>query len=609
MGDDLSFAGEGIKIGIVDTGIDPTHPFFDPAGYTMPAGFPKGQVEFTSAKVIAARAFPPPSPKYEPAGRAVDPAGVDHGTHVAGIAAGNHISVPSVSRSALSGIAPKAYLGNYKVLTVPYESGSGVNGNSPEIAAGIEAAVRDGMDVLNISIGQVEIEPTRDVVLKAIDAAVGAGVVVAVAAGNSYSQFGDGSVGAIGNAPRAITAAAVSSSRGGPADVITSFSSGGPTPLSLRLKPDVAAPGGSVLSSVPAREGLWDVYSGTSMASPHVAGAAALLKQRHPGWTVAQVKSALMLTGDPTRSDGSGAEAPTIREGGGRINLVKADQPLMFAAPGSLSFGPVRPSSRKSLAVQLTDAGGGAGSWAVSVVRQQAAGGVAVTAPASVAVPGRLNVTAAAAAAARQGSYTGFVVLTRGETVRRIAFWVDADAPTLGRQKVTGLRRAGVYRGDTRGRPSLVPEYRYPNELSSLAGPEQVFRLRLTRTVANFGVVLLGSTRVQARIVVGGDENHLVGFTALPLNINPYQATYGEPVAAAGAVMPRRGAYDIVFDSPTRAGAGAFRFRLWIDDTSRRPRACSRRQSRRAVASSSPSPTPAQGSTRRRSWPRSTAAP
>jgi hypothetical protein len=129
------------------------------------------------------------------------------------------------------------------------------------------------------------------------------------------------------------------------------------------------------------------------------------------------------------------------------------------------------------------------------------------------------------------------------------------------------LGRAGFYSGNTRGRPSLVPAYRYPTQLSSLGGPEQVFRLRLTRTVANFGVVLLGATRVQARIVVRADENHLVGFTALPLNINPYQATYGEPVAAAGAVMPARGVYDVVFDSPSRAGAGPFRFRLWIDDT------------------------------------------
>ncbi len=58
----LENAGEGIKIGIIDEGIDQTHPFFDPRGYTMPAGFPKGQTRYTTAKVIVARAFPPPRP-------------------------------------------------------------------------------------------------------------------------------------------------------------------------------------------------------------------------------------------------------------------------------------------------------------------------------------------------------------------------------------------------------------------------------------------------------------------------------------------------------------------------------------------------------------------
>src|SRR5947209_2448250 len=73
----------------------------------------------------------------------------------------------------------------------------------------------------------------------------------------------------------------------------------GPTPVWLRRQPDVAAPGVSIFSSEPARRGTWGYLDGTSMATPHVAGAAALLLQRHPSWTVAQVKSALVLTGDP----------------------------------------------------------------------------------------------------------------------------------------------------------------------------------------------------------------------------------------------------------------------------------------------------------------------
>src|SRR5439155_12844266 len=144
------------------------------------------------------------------------------------------------------------------------------------------------------------------------------------------------------SAPKAITAAAA-----GKTGVIAPFSSGGPTPYSLRLKPDVSAPGVSILSSVPRRLGLWDYFDGTSMAAPHVAGAAALLRQRHPGWTVAQVKSALMLTGNPVAA-GTHEAAPT-REGGGMIWLPRADQPLVFASPSSLSFGLLRRGHKAGL--------------------------------------------------------------------------------------------------------------------------------------------------------------------------------------------------------------------------------------------------------------------
>ena len=68
------------------------------------------------------------------------------------------------------------------------------------------------------------------------------------------------------------------------------------------MKPDVSAPGVNILSSVPSRTGTR--FSGTSMASPHVAGGAALLMQRHPTWTPAQIKSALVSTGDPVWTDG-----------------------------------------------------------------------------------------------------------------------------------------------------------------------------------------------------------------------------------------------------------------------------------------------------------------
>ena len=162
------------------------------------------------------------------------------------------------------------------MLTVP-TANFGLNGNAPEIAAGIEAAVRDGMDVINLSLGEPEIEPSRDLVVAAIDAAADAGVVPVIAAGNDFDDFGYGSVCSPGSAAKAITAAAVTKQL-----AIASFSSGGPTPVSLAMKPDVSAPGVDITSSVPPHAGTWASFSGTSMATPHVAGAAALLLQRHP---------------------------------------------------------------------------------------------------------------------------------------------------------------------------------------------------------------------------------------------------------------------------------------------------------------------------------------
>ena len=181
----------------------------------------------------------------------------------------------------LSGVAPHAYIGNYRVLTIP-TSDFGLDGNSPEIVAGIEQAVRDGMNVINLSLGEPEMTPSRDIVVQAIDAAAKAGVVPVIAAGNDFDVLGPGSIDSPGSAPMAITAAAAT--KGG---VIAEFSSGGPAPISLGLKPDVSAPGVGILSSVPRRDGLWQYFDGTSMAAPHVAGAAALLLERHPTWTVA----------------------------------------------------------------------------------------------------------------------------------------------------------------------------------------------------------------------------------------------------------------------------------------------------------------------------------
>ena len=127
----------------------------------------------------------------------------------------------------------------------------------------------------------------------------------------------------------------------GRSGIVTSFSSGGPTAFGHLLKPDVAAPGGQILSAtLPQAGGPFAVFDGTSMAAPHVAGAAALLRQRHPGWTPRQVKSALVQTAGAAWADTARTkEAPVTLEGGGLVDLTRADRPLVFAEPSSLSYG------------------------------------------------------------------------------------------------------------------------------------------------------------------------------------------------------------------------------------------------------------------------------
>jgi subtilisin family serine protease len=484
----LATAGQGIRIGIIDDGIDRSHPFFSPAGFAMPRGFPKGSAAYTDAKVIVARAFPPPGLKYRYATLPFDPVESEHGTHVAGIAAGdNGTTAPGPGGRAVqvSGIAPRAYLGNYRVLTIPTAQ-FGLDGNSPEIVAGIEAAVRDGMNVINLSLGEPEITQSRDIVVQAINGAARAGVVPVIAAGNDFDVLGYGSIDSPGSAPNAITVAAATKT-----GTIAGFSSGGPTPYSLRFKPDVSAPGVSILSSVPVHLGSWRFFDGTSMASPHVAGAAALLKQRHPTWTVAQIKSALVLTGNPVHA--RGGEAPPTREGGGMIWLPRADQPLVFASPTSFSLGYVRRGRSVQRRVALTDAGGGAGPWSVSLKRMVSGRGVIVSAPASVSVPGTLSLRGTASGGAAAGDSTGFVLLTRAGETRRIPYWLHVSARALARERHIRLRRPGTYGGDTRRGRSLVSSYRFPSGSSSLGlrahlfGPEQVFRFVVRGRVANAG--------------------------------------------------------------------------------------------------------------------------
>jgi minor extracellular serine protease Vpr len=210
-----SVAGAGIKIGDIDSGIDETHPFFDPAGFSYPPGFPKCDAadsnshhqdqdcKYVSPKVIVAKVFYNKADQQGLDAQAVE----GHGTHTAGIAAGvtgKTAVVNGVSIDDMSGIAPGAWLGNYNVFP-DHVNESRHGARSEDILNAVDAAIEDGMDVLNLSLGG-SYHGNNDLLANGLDNAVDAGVVVAVAAGNSGP--GAGTLESPGRARKVITVGA-----------------------------------------------------------------------------------------------------------------------------------------------------------------------------------------------------------------------------------------------------------------------------------------------------------------------------------------------------------------------------------------------------------------
>jgi hypothetical protein len=226
--------------------------------------------------------------------------------------------------------------------------------------------------------------------------------------------------------------------------------------------------------------------------------------------------------------------------------------------------------------IGLDDAGGGAGTWSVSLaVRDTPGRAVRVTLPASVTVPGELTVSTSVGRGSAPGDLDAYIELRRGQDVRRVPVWGRVTAAALARHKTVLMRAPGVYRDTTAHQGSFVTRYRYPETPSgfgvttTLRGPERVFRIHLTKRVANFGVVVTQLGRgsdVEPRVVAGLDENRLTGYAGLPINYNPYTDQFQRSVLAAGALSPLPGDYAVVFDSGSRAGAGSFTFRYWVND-------------------------------------------
>ncbi|MEJ7802688.1 MAG: S8 family serine peptidase [Candidatus Limnocylindria bacterium] len=191
-------AGRGVKVAIVDSGIDQTHPCFSDAGY--PAQPQIGVRQFTNNKVIAAKVF-----NNKAGSRAYTPEAIDsHGTHVAGTVACNYHTPATVDGVDIpydmSGVAPAALLGNYNVF--PSDVG---NARSEDIMNALHAAYADGFDVANMSLGGGS-SGKQDLLSMAVDNLDRANMVVAVSAGNNGP--GHFTVGSPGIAPRALTAGA-----------------------------------------------------------------------------------------------------------------------------------------------------------------------------------------------------------------------------------------------------------------------------------------------------------------------------------------------------------------------------------------------------------------
>ncbi|MGX7669657.1 S8 family serine peptidase [Plantactinospora sp. DSM 117369] len=290
------FRGAGSTVAVLDSGIDDSHPDLE-------------------GQVVARRNF---TEGFEPD---ADLSG--HGTHVAATVAGT-------GAGRFTGVAPGAKLLDGKVCGLP---------GCPEswILAGMEWAAADQRaKVVNLSLGG-EDDPA---VVDPVEAAVQSlseqyGTLFVVSAGNTDGGVVEGAISSPGTAEAALTVGAVDD-----ADAVADFSRRGPNAPDDGLKPEITAPGvgieaarGRDAADVPGAPGDgYTTLSGTSMAAPHVAGAAAILAQRHPDWSGQQLKAALMASATPNPDHG------VYAQGAGRLDLARAVRQPVTAAPGGIGF-------------------------------------------------------------------------------------------------------------------------------------------------------------------------------------------------------------------------------------------------------------------------------
>ncbi|MCX4984748.1 S8 family serine peptidase [Streptomyces sp. NBC_00572] len=440
------YDGTGVKIAVLDTGVDRTH-------------------EDLAPQVVGEKNFST-SPD------AVDRVG--HGTHVASIAVGTGAK----SGGRFKGVAPGAKVISGKVLD---DQGFG---DDSAVIAGMEWAAAEGADVVNLSLGGPD-SPGTDPLEATVDRLTAEkGILFAIAAGND-GEYGAETVGSPGSADSALTVGAVDKD-----DRIASFSSVGPRVGDGAVKPDLTAPGVAITAAAAAGSAIdtdpgtphpapgYLQIDGTSMATPHVAGAAAILKQRHPDWKSAELKGA--LTGSA-----KGGDYTAFQQGSGRVQVDKALTQSVVAEPVSLNFGVAqwphaddRPETR-TLAYRNLGTSDVTLDLSVSTLDQKgkpAAAGFFTLGASKVTVPagGRAEVDLVADTRVgdTDGTFSGYVTATgAGQSVRTAAVAVrevesyDVTVRTVGRDGADAQNFSSTLSGV--GGPAAGFQARVDNEPGS----------------------------------------------------------------------------------------------------------------------------------------------
>lgn len=465
--------GKGIKVGVLDSGVDYNHPDLKDAykgGYDfIDDDDDPMETTYEEWKQSGMQEFRGSYSYY-----------TSHGTHVSGTIAGQESN--GNQGMSVKGVAPDVDLYAYRVLG-PYGTGP-----TSGILAGIDRAVEDGMDIINLSLGSSINDPYNPLSV-ALNNATMAGTVAVTSAGNAGDKMY--TLGTPAAAPLPISVGASST----PDDKLAPFSSRGPSLDTYDIKPEVTAPGVKVYSTVPTYAVdtentdytyAYKRYSGTSMASPHVAGAVALLLEKNPQLTPSEVKTLLMNTADPLNGDYSVYEI-----GAGRVNVYEAAQSdLMFTVhgttntvendelveisndTGSLSFGGVIKNGKdikKEKTISIKNNGSADKEYNVDVIYHQdrrnskdaTKNGVVLSVNNSIFIAGNEEVTIDASImipeSAENGGYEGYIQISNKQDPTE-KYQIPFGFRLLGEGITKPVLSSNIMTNDSRNHPFVENE-------------------------------------------------------------------------------------------------------------------------------------------------------